>query len=219
MFIPSSWFSPFNHELKLAIVRAYNEIILTTLYQELGRSLDRILVTSRPVSLAAVAAAPAGAKGSSPPTASSPGTPGRRGRRRRRWSCAPLDRTPEFTRLSGYVGSLRDLETHVGLFNRLRNTESLEDLNAVVHYLFEHDLPKGFFDNAELYARALADVAYTRFQPLQHRPRTTRQAAELTNLLFDRLFARNPAMADLRGAAALVGQVSDAGWNPEGGTP
>lgn len=36
-FIPSSWFSPFNQELKRAMVRAYDEIILKTLYDELGR--------------------------------------------------------------------------------------------------------------------------------------------------------------------------------------
>lgn len=217
VFVPSSWFSPFNHELKLAIVRAYNEIILTTLYQELGRSLDRILVTSRPVSLVAAATVPAAGGGVLPSDRFIAWDSATLGESALAVDLRPVERTPEFTRLSGYVGSLRDLETHVGLFNRLRNTESLEDLNAVVHYLFEHDLPKGFFDNAQLYARALADVAYTRFQPLQHRPRTTRQAAELTNLLFDRLFARNPAMADLRSAAALVGQVSDAGWNPGGG--
>ena len=53
----------------------------------------------------------------------------------------PLDRLPELMRLSGYVSSLRDLETNVGLYNRLRNTESLEDLNAVVRFLFGRDLP------------------------------------------------------------------------------
>ena len=90
----------------------------------------------------------------------------------------PLERTPEFTRLSGYVGSLRALETHVGLFNRLRNTESLQDLNAVVHTCSSRDLPKGSSTTAQLYARALADVAYNAFSR-STRPRTTRQAAEL----------------------------------------
>lgn len=217
VFIPSSWFSPFNRGLERAIVRAYNEIILATLYQELGRSLDRILVTARPVSLAATAAPSEGGGGVLPSDRFIAWDPGVAGVSASPLDLRPLDRTPEFTRLNVYVGSLRDLETHVVLYNRLRSTESLEDLNAVVHYLFEHDLPKGFFENAELYARALADVAYTRFQPLRHQPRTNGQAGELARLLFDRLFAQNPAVADLRSAATLVGEVSDADWNPAGG--
>ena len=220
VFIPSSWFSPFNRGLKRAIVRAYNEIILTTLYQELGRSLDRILrhrEAGQPGGRGRRPGPSAGGGGVCRPTASSPGTPGTAGASASPLDLRPLDRTPEFTRLNVYVASLRDLETHVVLYNRLRNTESLEDLNAVVHYLFEHDLPKGFFQNSELYARALADVAYTRFQPLQHRPRTTGQAGELGKLLFDRLFAQNPAVADLRSAATLVGEVSSADWNPAAG--
>jgi type VI secretion system protein ImpL len=217
VFIPSSWFSPFHQELKQAMVRAYNEIILKTLYDELGEAVDNILDKARPVEPAVVEAA-AGAR----PGTAAPGD------RFIAWDpevaggtapadLRPLEGMPEFKRLNEYVASLNDLETHVNRFNGLRNTQSLEDLRSLVRFLFERDLPEGFFRNSELYSKALAAVEYTRFQPLQQRPRTTRQATALGSSLFDRLFARNPAAADLRRAATLAGQVSDAAWDPAGG--
>jgi type VI secretion system protein ImpL len=228
VFIPSSWVSPFNRELTQAIVRAYNEIILKTLYQELGRALDRVLAASRPVGLAAsLFPAPDGAGGAAAPgdrfIAWDPTIVGQTAGQTlgpmEALDLRPVDRTPEFTRLNGYVSSLRELETNVGLYNRLRVTESLQDLNAVVHYLFNRDLPKGFFSSSELYERALADVEYTRYRPLDQRPRTTRQASELAGAFFDQLFARNVAMAELRRSAALVEQVAGAAWgSPEGDT-
>ncbi|MFL6233723.1 MAG: type VI secretion protein IcmF/TssM N-terminal domain-containing protein [Thermoanaerobaculia bacterium] len=221
-FIPSSWVSPFNRDLTQAIVRAYNEIILKTLYQELGRALDRVLAASRPVGLAAsLVPAPDAPAGAAAPgdrfIAWDPAAGGQTGSQLEPLDLRPVERAPEFTRLNGYVSSLRELESNVGLYNRLRVTENLQDLNAVVQYLFGRELPKGFFHSSELYERALADVEYTRYRPLDQRPRTTRQASELGGALFDQLFARNAAMAELRRSAALVEQVAGAAWDPAGG--
>jgi type VI secretion system protein ImpL len=234
VFIPSSWFSPFHRELKDAMVRAYNEIILKTLYDELGEKVDDILDKARPAGEPALAegheghshAEPGGEEGHS----HSPGGPGAAapGDRFIAWEpevtketapadLRPLQETPDFKRLNQYVASLNELESQVNRFNGLRNTQSLDDLKSLVRFLFERDLPDGFFHNSALYSKALADVKYQRFQPLEHRPRTTHQAVELGSALFDRLFARDPAADDLRRAATLVGEMADPGVDPAGG--
>ena len=228
VFIPSSWFSPFHRDLKDAMVRAYNEIILKTLYDELGEKVDDILDKARPAGEPVLAegheghshAEPAAEEGHSHshggPGAAAPGD------RFIAWDpevaketapadLRPLQETPDFKRLNQYVASLNELESEVSRFNGLRNTQDLRDLKSLVHFLFGRDLPEGFFRNSALYSKALADVEYKRFQPLEHRPRTTRQAAELGSALFDRLFARDPAADDLRRAAALVGEMADPG--------
>jgi type VI secretion system protein ImpL len=216
VFLPSSWLSPFNRALQDAMVRAYNEIILKTLYDELGEKLDDILDKSRPVDLATEAAAATPA-----PAAAAPGDrfiawdPGAGGGAAP--DLRPLDHAPEFTRLNDYVTGLGSLETQINLFNGLSETQDLDHLNSLVHFLFDRDLPKGFFHHSDLYSKALAHVVYTRFQPLNRRQATTAKATELSNSLFDSLFARNPAAADLRRSALLVGELADSAWDPAAG--
>ncbi|HKI00426.1 MAG TPA: type VI secretion protein IcmF/TssM N-terminal domain-containing protein [Thermoanaerobaculia bacterium] len=210
VFIPSSWFSPFNQGLTEALVHAWDEIILRTLRQELGWSLDRILLAARPVGISPAALPleealqPAGGAFIAwEPDAGED-------------LLEPVE-TPEFGRLKEYVASLRTLETNVTLFNRLRSTQSLDDLKPLVRYLFDRELPKGFFENSDLYVRALADVQYERFKPFEQQPRTVPRASELSDALFDRLFDRNPLMLDLKDAAKLAGEAADSGWDPSGG--
>ncbi len=229
VFLPGSWFSRFNDGLKESLVHAWDEIILDTLRQELDWNLNHILAEARPVALTAPAAlveqlepleplesvSGAGAAAGDSFIAWEPGAlpgqsleaPDLR---------APAD-TPEFKRLVQYSGSLRKLEDNVNRFNRLRTTQSLEDLNTVVQYLFGRQLSKGFFENNRLYVKALAEVEYDPFKPLDHRGRTMPQATQLADSLFTRLFNRNPVLLDLRRAAELAGEAADSGWDPSGG--
>ncbi|HEV2847191.1 MAG TPA: hypothetical protein VG477_20210, partial [Thermoanaerobaculia bacterium] len=217
VFVPSSWFSPFNRELKGAMVRAYDDIILSTMHDGLGHRLDEVLVEAKPLGfLAEEAAAPALAEadgGESPSFVA--------------WDpqmleagdvhVPPVDSTPEFEQMSRYVASLRALEGGANRFNRLRTTKDLKDLNAVVAFLFNRQLPDSFFKNSGLYSRALADIEYDRFQPLPQRPRTTGRAIELSDALFARLFTQNPAARELKSVAAVAAQVSSPSWNQGGG--
>lgn len=217
VFLPSSWISPFNGELRKFMVRSWDEIILRTLRQELEWKLGSVVEAARPVDLFPagdedlVGRVPAaGAPGDTFiawDTAAAPAPPDLR---------APGE-TPELKRLNQYVAALRELEARVVLFNRLSTTESLEDLNSVVSYLFGRELPKSFFQNSEMYARALADVRYERFEPAKYRTRTVPREDQLAGALFDRLFDGNPVLADLQRAAQLVEEAADSGWNPAGG--
>lgn len=218
VFLPSSWFSQLNGALKESLVHAWDEIILDALHQELDWNLDQILARSRPVELTAPAALVEGAEGAAAGDAFIAWEPGSQPSLEAPDLRAPAD-TPEFKRLVQYSASLRTLEDNVNRFNRLRTTESLEDLNSVVQYLFGRQLRKGFFENNRLYVKALADVAYDPFKPLDHRRRTVPQATQLADSLFTRLFDRNPVLLDLRRAAELAGEAADSGWDPSGGGP
>ncbi|HEV2854761.1 MAG TPA: type VI secretion protein IcmF/TssM N-terminal domain-containing protein [Thermoanaerobaculia bacterium] len=229
VFLPSSWFSPFNGALKQSMVHAWDEIILDSLYQELGWSLDRVLAEARPAVDTASPASivePVPGAGAAPGDAfiawepdASPEAPAAAQSSLEAPDLRVPAETPEFKRLNRYTGSLRQLEGNITLYNRLRTTQSLDDLNKLVQYLFDRELPKGFFQNSELYVRALADVQYDRFKPLDHRPRTMPRANELSASLYERLFDRNPVLLDLRRAAELAGDAADSGWDPSGGGP
>jgi type VI secretion system protein ImpL len=217
VFIPSSWFSPFNGRLIAAIAKAYDEIVLKALSEEFPRTLERILAAARPVPLAGEADGQV-----SPPT-SAAATGATPGDRFIAWEpAAPRETVPvlqapdhlrDFVQLGDYVSSLRQLETNAGRFNELRQTRSLPDLKVLVKYLLDLDLPDSFLDRAELYKKALADIKYTPFKPEAQQSKTRPQAQELSNDLYDQLFARNPALADLRAAATLLGQVAASGWS------
>ncbi|HEY9420111.1 MAG TPA: type VI secretion protein IcmF/TssM N-terminal domain-containing protein, partial [Thermoanaerobaculia bacterium] len=217
VFVPSSWFSPFNRDLKGAMVRAYDDIILNTLHDELVRRLGEILAEARPLGIVAEEAVVPSLAEEDPLAGPSfvawdPQTLGAED-----VHVPPVDGTPEFEQMSRYVASLRALEGGANRFNRLRTTKDLKDLNAVVAYLFNRQLPDSFFKNSGLYSRALADVDYDRFQPLPQRPRTTGRAVELADTLYGRLFTQNPAARELKSVAAVAAQVSSPSWNSGGG--
>lgn len=214
-FIPSSWFSPFNRELKGAMVKAYDDIILNTLHDELGRHLDEILLEARPLGVVTeddVALAEEGLETTPAFVAWDPQGLGGTAD----IHVPPVDGTPEFEQMSRYVASLRALEGGANRFNRLRTTKDLKDLNAVVAFLYNRQLPDSFFKNSGLYTRALSDVEYDRFQPLPQRPRTMGRAIELSDSLFSRLFAQNPAARELKDAAAVAARVTSPSWSGGG---
>lgn len=222
VFIPSSWFSDFNADLRAAMARAYDDIILKTMNQELGRTLDEILAQAKPLGMvteeSVVSPLAEGEEGGGSPAGAfiawddpAAGTAA--------VHVPPVADTPEFQQTSRYVAGLRTLENNANRFNRLRTTKDLKDLNAVVGYLFNRELPQSFFKNSTLYSQALAEVDYARFEPLPQRPRTTGRALELSDALFGRLFDQNPAARELKAAAALAAQAAGPSWENGGGAP
>ncbi len=222
VFIPSSWFSDFNSDLRAAVARAYDDIILKTMNQELGRTLDEILAQAKPLGVVTEESVVS-------PLAEGEAGEGSVAGAFIAWD-APAAGTgdvyvpavadmPEFQQTSRYVAGLRTLENNANRFNRLRTTKDLKDLNAVAAYLFDRELPQSFFQNSSLYSQALAQVDYAHFEPLPQRPRTTGRAMELSDALFGRLFDRNPAAHELQAAAALVAQASGPSWADGGGAP
>jgi type VI secretion system protein ImpL len=216
VFLPSSWFSPFHGDLRLAMARAWEKIILDTLHQELVVKLDRILAAARPERVAE----PAEILQEALPEVHSAGdvfiawdpqeAPDLR---------APTDR-PEFKQLTRYGKSLDELEDNVAFFNRLRTTQSLEELSKLVLYLFGRELRRDFFQNSRLYTKALAEVRYKSFQPKDYheskagREGTVDQEGQLADAFFNRLFDRSSVLADLRRAARLVEDLESSGRSP-----
>ncbi|HEX6903563.1 MAG TPA: type VI secretion protein IcmF/TssM N-terminal domain-containing protein [Thermoanaerobaculia bacterium] len=221
VFIPSSWFSDFNSDLRAAMARAYDDIILKTMNQELGRTLDEILAQAKPLRVV------------TEESVVSPLAEGETGRGAPAGAFIAWDAPvagasdvhipavvdlPEFEQTKRYTAGLLTLENNANRFNRLRTTKNLKDLNTVVAYLFNRELPEGFFKNSTLYSEALAEVDYARFEPLPQRPRTTGRALELSDAFFGRLFDQNPAARELKAAAALAAQASGPSWEG-GGAP
>jgi type VI secretion system protein ImpL len=212
VFIPSSWISPLNGNLRQAVARAYKDIIIPTLSEELNRKLDSIVDEAKPAGLAPAVEEQPAAPGAPPAyrfLAHDPGTallPASA-------DLQPLEGMKELKDLNAYVGKLHEFAAHVSLYDRLCKTESLQDLSQVVQFLFNRSLPPEFFQHSELYSRALSlvDVNYESFDVEKHRPATMQRETDLGEALFDRLFERNPAMADLRDAASRVEEVAGAG--------
>ncbi|HEY3572184.1 MAG TPA: type VI secretion protein IcmF/TssM N-terminal domain-containing protein [Thermoanaerobaculia bacterium] len=214
VFLPSSWISPFNGDLRRAVARSYRDIMIPTLSEELELALGRIVDAAKPVSLARpVEDRPASDAGVLPTD---------RFLARDRDAAVipapadlqPLESMQELKSMAAYAQSLRDFATHVSLYDRLCTTESLQDLGQVVQFLFSRGLREGFFENAQLYSRALALVSYQPFDVEKHVEQTRRREQELGDALFGRLFDRNPVVADVRAAAGLVEELSDGGGKP-----
>jgi type VI secretion system protein ImpL len=196
VFVPDSWFSGFNDEMRKAIATIYQEVIFTTLQHELERKPDAILDAALELS----GAAPAG---------SVPGPP--------RLPVLELEELREFSQLRGYVANLQTLEINAKRYNDLRVTTSLQQLSDVVDYLFRWKLLPGFFERDRLYRQALAHARYEPIKPAEGRERTVAGAYALADKLFARLFDDNPAVVELERARAFLEKATapDAGNDPE----
>jgi type VI secretion system protein ImpL len=209
VFIPSSWLSSFNHDLRDAVALSYKHILIPMLHGELDLRLDRIIADAKPAIPPQVAEIrPAG--GGVLPTDRFIAWEGDSG-------AAALSAQEELQPLSQYVARLRELADHVNLYDRLCTTESLQDLNQVIHFIFNRDLPAGFFEHSALYSSALAQVKYEPFDVEEHRRSTTKQESVLERALFDDLFARNPVAADSQRVVTLLSQAVAGTWDSAGG--
>jgi IcmF-related N-terminal domain len=163
LFIPSSWFSNLHDELRHSMTLAYDGIILKALYIELLQKAKAIFESS--------------ATGSSNDDSE---------------EVLAVADTPEFIELKRFVDNLQELERHVDLYNNLRTSKNLGDLGKVVKYLFDIELPSGFYKNARYYHSALGKTDYRVFDPsifkLKAKFFTLRK---LTRALYGRLYNPN----------------------------
>ena len=173
IFIPSSWFSEIHQEIGEAIVFAYEEIVLRTMYIELVRRTKTILEGYR--------------SGSS--------------RRVDVTELQPLETYPEFIELRSFVKRLVELEEHANLYNGLRDPHNIGDTAPVVKYLFNMDMFQDVEKYAKYFTKYFRQGKHrTRFYTYD--PTIFQIKAEyilvLIQNLYDRLFKYNVICAGLQ---------------------
>lgn len=237
VFIPSSWFSPFNSRLRDSMRLAFEDIIFESMYRGLQHRAETLLdqggqavFSLREEPLAIGADIPIGdpLEGveetllfEEPPDAFS------RAASLERLEIVPVEQTAELAELRSFVHGFVRLEENAERYNKLTTTQDLKELDELVFYLFGQRLPKEFFSSSRLYRRSLKDVRYKPFDPqreeelsadtLQKRARVA--AVHLVDRLLDRLFLDNPFLLHGEILAAEIQEVGGSGVagasNPE----
>lgn len=125
-FIPASWFDNLDKKIGYVMGLAYDQVILRSMSSQLAYKAEQL------VSLNTII-----------PITEQIGD-----------GIDPLE-TAEFYRLRNYVISIRALELAADKFNDLGMTSSLKDVADIIKYLFNYDMPEGFFSHDSFYIDAL----------------------------------------------------------------
>jgi len=126
IYIPPSWVSSIDSKIKFIMGIAYNRIILSSIFKQLNYKASQLVSIGIPI-----------------PVTDPVGD-----------GIDPL-RTTEFYKLRNYVFYLTDLEKNADKFNGLGQTTSLHDIADILKYLFNYDVPTGFYENTSYYINAL----------------------------------------------------------------
>ncbi|HYC92836.1 MAG TPA: type VI secretion system protein [Thermoanaerobaculia bacterium] len=188
VFIPSSWFSPFERKLEGSITEAFELVILDGIRTELEEQSRRILDGS------ATCAQPVLAEASAPAENVQSGY--------------GIEQAPEFVELGRMVNCFRQLEQHKRTFNGLGATANMKELGALVKVGFGQELSPEFYKNDHLYRRALRQADYVRFDATRFRDEANLRAAKLAFGVYDGLFQRNLFYTRLRELAGAISATS-----------
>jgi type VI secretion system protein ImpL len=193
--IPSSWFSPFERKLKMAIGEAFESVILDGVRLELEERARRLLDGSYTCSQRVLEA-----------SNEDPNTP--------RYG---IENTPEFQDLVQLVGCFRQLEDSKRKFNDLSRTADMKELGAVVKVAFGQELPAEFYANNQLYRQALRGADYARFDPAKYRNEANLRAAKTAHGLYDGMFRQDLFYGRLRELGSAI-TVASTQWPAPGET-
>ncbi len=180
-FIPSSWGSAIHKKVTKTIIVTFNYMILTNIYVELTQKTRQIL---------------------------EPGTPDQS------FSVSHVlyaEETPEIKQINQLIQSLKDLEDHVAIFNRLvasqdLKTQDLKELGRLVKYLYETDLPPDFYEGADYCLAALNASKHREYELSRFKGKTKKQVLGLVNRMYDRLFQGNILQSHLQALSDQLDQ-------------
>lgn len=147
IFMPSSWFSPIDHNLRTSLKVSYDQIILRTVYMDLLLKA-RDLLTFR--------------VGPDDYTKSFA-------------DMLKPTNTVEYQLLKSYVHRFIDLSNNIDKYNRLQDSSDPDLLKDIVQYTLGIELPKEFLQNYSRFRRVLKDVPYPKIDlmPYQGTARET----------------------------------------------
>jgi type VI secretion system protein ImpL len=202
IFVPSSWFSPFDTNLRNALAKTFTVVILDSIEAKLEAKVESALskATTRVVDVGPNAGWQAPAREESD-------------------ALLPIDDTPEFKSLREFVAALQQVELHGHMLNDLASEGhgELRGLGELVKFTFGHPLSDRFFRNGELYETALQNATATRpFDPEAFRTRANASAHLLSEDLYRRIYDRNPfALRLARLENALNSEGATSGSDPD----
>lgn len=226
VFLPSSWVSPFNREIRQVVGIAYDHLVFKALETGL---LDRTREALHPNSLAVRVSAAAPLREASAAKAplaeeegfsetsedelgAEMGKEQMLDERAAVSESAPeeprVDDLRELTALRSFVDDVRELEARVHVYDELKKTEDLRGLSDLFLYLFKRPVSEGFLANDRVYRRALQNVRYRpiRLSCRSHEAQAT--AETLADALFRRLTEENALVGQLRGLDGELVRVS-----------
>lgn len=231
VFLPSSWFSPFNGRLESALVRAFQQVVFTALRSELDHRAELLapplpLGAQQPMCLgsspapgrravldAASARTPAAAVGEdddaglgtsrSEPVSIAP-------------AAAPA-RTEEFQALRSWVSEVRQLEAAGATYDRLGDSHDLSDLARVAEYAFEIQLPQAFYDHSGLYREAQRRARRPGLDLGSFRPGAVRRAEDLSEAFDRRLFGASELVTTLDEVSQGLDDLAGQRWRSDQG--
>lgn len=130
IFVPPSWFTSLRRDLYDALKKSYQETILRSLYMDLLLK-SRDLLNKRPQARSESLA----------------------------YLLNPL-KSAEFHEVKDYVHDLAQLQENIHKFNSLRFTANLKDLNDLVKYTFQTELPKQLWEHQERFSEFLKEQSF-----------------------------------------------------------
>jgi type VI secretion system protein ImpL len=129
IFIPASWFSSLDTRIGYVMSLAYDQVILKSMASQLAYKAEQLVSLNTTIPITE----PIG-KG-----------------------IDPLE-TPGFYHLKSFVVSIRALELAADKFNQLGMTSSLKDVADIIKYLFNYDMPEGFYTDDSYYIDAFKET-------------------------------------------------------------
>ncbi len=126
IFIPPSWFSNINSKVQYVMGIAYDKVILRSMASELAYKAGQLFSLDSIIPV-------------NEPTET---------------GIDPL-RTTEFYRLHRFVTESKNLERAAYKYNELGKTSTMQDVAAIIKYLFNYQMPESFYDSSSYYYDAL----------------------------------------------------------------
>jgi type VI secretion system protein ImpL len=220
LFLPSSWLSPYDDEVKQFIGIAYDRLVFEALESGL-RHRARTVILDRRASARVTEPARLGDPSAPVPVSAEEasfeaedgfgGEPAARGLTP---SGPPVEPPAaslrEFTDLRAYVEAAHRLEVDVNVYDSLDKTTDLRGLVALLDNLYARPVSEDFFKNSELYREALTFVRYPKLELHCWRGEAETTATGLADWLDDRLDQRNAVVTELLRLDGSLQRVSEA---------
>jgi type VI secretion system protein ImpL len=227
-FLPSSWISSYDEEVKRFIGIAYDRLVFEALESGLRHRAREVIFTRRAVARVTEPAQPEELSTPVPVSAEDAGFEGedgfggerglgRLGRPENAVSTpsGPPTETPaadlrELADLRAYVEAARQLEADVNVYDGLDQTADLRGLVSLLDHLYARTVPEDFFKKSELYREALTFVHYPKLELHCWHGEAETTATGLADWLDDRLDLRNAVIAELQRLDGGLQRVSQA---------